>query len=145
LAGVANPPANPLAAAVDGWLLGGRAFVERIKRLAKEPVHRDEVPLARRLNSLPLADVLEAAASHFEVEPAAFAQKRSALLARDLAAWLARRLTTSTLRELAGPFGLNHPDSVANLTRRAERALKKSPRLRKEVEAIRNGLLQAGE
>ena len=105
----------------------------------------DEVPLARRLSSLPLADVLEATASHFGVDQAAFTQKRNTLLARDVAAWLAQRLTPLTLRELAGPFGLSHPDSVANLTRRAERAMKKSPRLRKEVETVRKGLTQTGD
>jgi chromosomal replication initiation ATPase DnaA len=55
---------------------------------------------------------------------------------RDVAAWLARRLTTATLRELAGAFGLSHPDSVSNLTRRAERAIGQSPTLRQDIEAI---------
>jgi len=80
--------------------------------------------------------------SNFGVDMAGFTEKRSALLSRDVAAWLARRLTTWTMRELAGSFGLRHPDSVANLTRRADRAMKKSPRLRKEVDAIRRELLQ---
>ncbi|MBN1854122.1 MAG: transposase [Pirellulales bacterium] len=142
LSGLENPHENPLAAAVDGWLLGSREFVERIKRLAKEPTHHDEVPLARRLRGIPLVDVLLATASHFEVDMTVFTEQRNALLCRDVAAWLARRLTTLTMRELAGSFGLRHPDSVANLTRRADRAMKKSPRLRNEVDAIRRELLQ---
>lgn len=145
LAGVENPPEDRLAAAVDRWLLGGRAFVERIQCLAKEPAHLDQVPLARRLSSLPLTDLLEATASHFEVVHAAFTRRRSTLLARDVAAWLARRLTTLTPRELAAPFGLSHPDSVAHLTRRAKRAMRKSPGLRQEVDAIRKQLLEAGD
>ncbi len=64
------------------------------------------------------------------------------MLARDVAAWLAQWLTPPTLRELAGRFTLHHPDSVANLTRRAERAMRKNPRLCKEVEALRKRLLQ---
>jgi len=67
LSSVENPPENPLVAAVDGWLLGGREFVERIKRLAKDPTHHDELPLARWLSRIPLADVLEATSSHFGV------------------------------------------------------------------------------
>jgi len=38
-----------------------------------------------------------------------------------VAAWLARRLTVATLRELTEPFGLSHPDSVRNLLNRADR------------------------
>ncbi len=66
----------------------------------------------------------------------------SPMLARDIAPWLVRRLTTLTLRELAETFGLTHPDSLSNLTRRAERALAKSPKLRREVEALRSKLLR---
>ena len=79
----------------------------------------------------------------FDVDQAAFAQPRSAVLARDIAAWMARRLTCATLRELAAPFGLTHPDRVANLTRRAERAMQQRPRLRRQVESPRKTLLGA--
>ena len=73
----------------------------------------------------------------------AFAQARSALLARDIAAWTARRLTTATLRDLAAPFGLTHPDRVTNLARRAERAMEQSPRLRRQVKSLQKSLLGA--
>ena len=140
--GIRQPPTSPFADAVDGWLLGSQAFVDRIKQLVNEPKHEDEVPQARRLRNLPLETVLEAVAHHFEVESTAFAEQRNALLARDIAAWLARRLTTQTLRQLTVPFGLTHPDSVSNLTRRAERAMTKNPKLRDEVDALRKRILR---
>ena len=105
-AGVDTPPENPLFKATGGWLLGSQAFVERIKGLMKNPKYADEVPLARRLSSVPLEDVLQVVADHYRVEPASFAVKHSKESSRDVAAWLARRLTTATLRELSSPFGL---------------------------------------
>ncbi len=53
-----------------------------------------------------------------------------------MAAYLAHRHTTATLRELAGPFALRHPDSVSNLIRRAERALADSRELKQAAGAI---------
>lgn len=126
-AGATAPPDNPLAGAADGWLLGSRAFVDRIKRLVKAPKHRDEVPSARRLSRLSVADVLAAVADHYGVVPSSFAQKHSKQVSRDVAAWLARRLTVATPRELAEPFGLGHSDSVPNLICRADRAMGDPP------------------
>jgi len=54
-----------------------------------------------------------------------------------MAKWLAPRLTVATLRELAEPFGLSHPDSVRSLLNRAEKAMRESAKFRKEVEQLR--------
>jgi REP element-mobilizing transposase RayT len=139
-AGLAKPPDNPFRDAVHGWLLGSQEFVDRIKRLMKEPTHRDEVPSARRLANLPVESVIAAVADYYETTPEAFCRRRSTAPGRDLAAWLARRLTGATLRDLAEPFGLGHPDSVSNLVRRANEAIDKSKRLRQDVKAIRKHL-----
>ncbi len=96
----------------------------------KNPKYADEVPLARRLSSVPLDNVLQFVADHYRVDPACFAVKHSKESSRDVAAWLARRVTTATLRELSFPFGLSHPDSVRNLIRRAEHAMEKSKTFR---------------
>jgi chromosomal replication initiation ATPase DnaA len=55
-------------------------------------------------------------------------KRRSTAAGRDLAAYLAHRHMTATLRDLAAPFGLIHPDSVSNLIRRAEKHLAQSPK-----------------
>ena len=144
-AGVAASPENPLATAVAGWLVGSPQFVKRIKRLMKSPKHRDQVPRARRIGGLPLEDVLKRTADHYRVEVASFAWKHSKEPSRDVAAWLARRLTVATLRELVEPFGLGHPDSVGNLLGRAEAAMKQSAKLRKEVEQLRRDLQERAQ
>jgi len=115
-----------------------RKLAFQLKRLT---TYQDEVPQARRLGSLPVAAVLQATAQHFAVDPGVFTERRSTHLARDIAAWLARRLTTATLREMAPVFGLTHPDSVSNLTRRAARALAKDQKLRRQVETLRRALV----
>jgi len=135
-AGVDMPPQNPLSEATGGWLLGSQAFVERIKGLMKNPKYVDEVPLARRLSGIPLESLLQAVADHYRIDPASFLVKHSKETSRDVAAWLARRVTTATLRELSSPFGLGHPDSVRNLIRRTEQAMQKSRTFRKEVEQL---------
>ena len=68
---------------------------------------------------------------------ASFARQHSKQRSQDVAAWLARRLTVATLRELVEPFGLRHPDSVRGLLVRAEAAMNGSAKLRKEVEQLR--------
>ena len=116
------------------------SFVVRIKHLVNFPKYGDEVPLARRLVSIPLIRVLEAVVQHFEVDPASLAVKHSKACSRDVAAWLARRLTTSISRELTEPFGLGRPYSVRNLVRRAEQAMQDSPKFPKEVDRFVRGL-----
>ena len=139
-AGVVAAPENPSAAAVEGWLLGSPEFIERIKREVKSPKYREEVPAARRIAGLSWKDVLEQTADHYGVSVSSFASKRTGQLSRDVAAWLARRLTVATRRELAEPVGLGHPDSVRSLLNRAEAAMQRSPNIRNEVERLRQKL-----
>jgi hypothetical protein len=70
-----------------------------------------------------------------------FAERGGQRLSRDMAAWLARRYTRATMREMIPHFGLRHPDSVRNLVRRAESALSKSDDTRQGLEALRTRLL----
>ena len=56
-------PANPMEKARDGWILGGAAFVDRIRRLMKvedpgEDPGDPNLPLRRRLLALQIDDVL---------------------------------------------------------------------------------------
>ena len=97
----------------------------RRRRLAVEPLdvpqQPDQVRQARHLRSPSAADVIRAVAAHFEVPVEQYCQRRSPTAGRDLAAYLAHHHTTATPGELAPHFGLTHPDSVSNLTRRAAR------------------------
>lgn len=90
--------------------------------------------------AVPLTEVLAVVADHYDVNASSFTIKHSKEASRDIAAWLARRVTTATLRELSMSFGLGHPDSVRNLIRRADQQMERSPTIRKQVDRILRSL-----
>ena len=134
--GLETPPSNPLDNALEGWLLGSDTFLKKVKKLMTNPQHIDQTPKARRLTSLDANEVITAVAAYFKASPESYQSKRSTAPGRDLAAYLAHRRTTATLRELAAAFGLSHPDSVSNLIRRAQNAISGSKSKKEDLERI---------
>lgn len=134
--GIEEPPVNPLTAALEGWLLGSKSFLERMKRLVSKQKQMDQVPRARSLSSLNATEVISIVAQYFGTSVELFKKRRKVSLERDIAAWMAHRRTTSTLRELAVAFGLRHPDSVSNLIRRAEAAISKSSKVATQIKSL---------
>jgi hypothetical protein len=134
--GLETPPSNPLDNALEGWLLGSDTFLKKVKKLMAKPQHIDQTPKARRLTSLDANEVITAVAAYFNASPESYQSKRSTAPGRDLAAYLAHRRTTATLRELATAFGLSHPDSVSNLIRRAQNAISGSKSKKEDLERI---------
>jgi len=132
VAGMANPPTNPLLESWEGWLLGSEAFLKQIKTKLTESRHVDQLPQARQLAAVDPTSLIQSVADYFGENVELYRLRRSPAAGRDLAAYLAHRRTTATLRELAETFGLTHPDSVSNLIRRAEH----SPQQRKIVKTI---------
>ncbi len=72
-----------------------------MRSLVSEPRNRDEVPAARRLASVGAATVLATVARYYGVGQDRFQVRRSGRWDRLVAAWLARRRSSATLRELA--------------------------------------------
>ncbi len=134
--GLETPPSNPLDNALEGWLLGSDTFLKKVKKLMTKPQHIDQTPKARRLTSLDGNEVITAVAAYFKASPESYQSKRSTAPGRDLAAYLAHRRTTATLRELATAFGLSHPDSVSNLIRRAQNAISGTMSKKEDLERI---------
>jgi len=134
--GIEQPPENPLKAALEGWLLGSEEFLKRMKKLLSKPKQMDQVPKARKLSSLNASDVISIVAEYFGTTAESFQTRRTASVERDIAAWMAHRRTTSTLRELSGVFGLRHPDSVSNLIRRAEAAINQSANIANQIKHL---------
>ncbi len=89
-----------------------------------------------------MESVFAAVARHYKVDPKILSIRGDGHLARAVAAWLARRLTTATLRELSVPLGLGRPESVSNLTRRIDVDLAKNPKLQKELRLIESRILR---
>jgi hypothetical protein len=109
----------------------------------KTSKYQDEVLVAPRVTAVSVATVLAAVAAEIQVEPASFAVKHSEHPNRDLAARLARRLTAATLRELAVPFGLEHPDSIRGLLNRATAAPETSRQIRGQVHRLEKRIRSA--
>ena len=107
--GLQTPPENPFDKAVHGWLLGGKGFVNRIRKKMKSPRFADEVPRARSLRSVTVESVFTAVTRHYKVDPEVLSSRGDGHIARAVAAWLARRLSSATLRELSVLLGLGRP------------------------------------
>lgn len=142
--GIKNPPASPFRDAFDGWILGSSRFVSRLRSALDElsGETRSMVPEARRLRGLRPEEILDAVAAYYGVERSSLARPGDPHLARAVAAWLCRRHTQATLRQLAEPLGLSRPDSVPNLTRRIDAKIKSSPQIAQEVREILNQIQQ---
>jgi putative transposase len=140
--GLVELPESPFRKATDGWLLGSQPFIDAMRERMKRPHYVDDVPTSRRLSTVATETVLAAVAEYFGVVPTTFQERTRGDECRDVAAWLTRRWTTATLRELAESFGLSHPGSVSNLLRRADRAVAESSRLSRAVDAIERRLTQ---
>jgi S-adenosylmethionine synthetase len=57
-----------------------------------------------------------------------------------MAAYLCRRYTRATLRELSERFGLSHPDSASDLIRRGAMRLEQSKEMARQLRAIEEKL-----
>lgn len=135
--GLVNP-VNPFKQQLREWVFGSEDFLRTVIALAVGgDRHRHESTI-RRVHAVTVTQVLEATASHHGVDRLRYAVFRSAAPGRDMAAWLCRRWTGATLRELGPAFGLTGTDSVSNLVRRAEQQSKRSANWRmraREIEA----------
>ena len=80
--------------------------------------------------------IFAAVTSFYGLDDAALSRRHDPHVARAVAAWLCRRHTEASLRELAARLGLSRPDSVPNLTRRIETRLKASPELSNDLTEI---------
>ena len=101
-----------------------------------------EPNLTRRSRAFSLEEIIMFVATEHGVNPASYVGFRSQSPGREIAALLCRQLTCATLAELSTELGLRHPDSSANLVRRAKRKLKDSKTFESRVEKLKSKLLK---
>jgi len=121
-AGVEASPRSPFAEAVGGLLLGGEAFVDRMRRLLGNRPADPSVPDMKRLESRPaLEEVLQAVASHFGYEePPWSSGRRSDDASRAVAAYLGRRRFGYAAKAVAAALGYGDASGVSHAVRRVE-------------------------
>ena len=134
--GLHDPPTSPFRDAFGGWVLGSERFLARLRSLASSIQSHPPVAEARQLSGLDPKRIFAAVTSFYGLDDVALSRRHDPHLARAVAAWLCRRHTEASLRELAAPLGLSRPDSVPNLTRRIETRLKTSPELSNDLAEI---------
>ena len=136
LTGVADPQVQRF----KDWVYGGEDFLKRL--LAIEGGEDSEINArrVRRTKALSAQQIIGIVAAHYGVDASGYREFRSPAGGRDLAAYLCRRYSGATLRELSIEFGLSHPDGSANLVRRAKARLKDSAELQKQCQQIEQKL-----
>ena len=88
------------------------------------------------MKSVSAEELIAATASAHGVSSSEYAKFRSTAAGRDMAAWLRRRWSGATLRDLGPQFGLDGTDSVSNLVCRAEARYEESPKWRRKAKEI---------
>lgn len=139
--GLLSAPKNPLQSALHDWVLGSQDFLKRVVTLADCDGVQGPGRLRRRSGAIRLDDVIEVVASMHAVNQQEYVGFRSTAAGREMAALLCRRLTSATLAQLSDRFGLGHPDSSANLVRRAKKREHESSSYRQQVAEAESLLL----
>jgi hypothetical protein len=134
--GLDDPPTSPFRDAFGGWVLGSERFLARLRSLASSIRSDPPVAEARQLSGLDPKRMFAAVTSFDGLDDAALSRRHDPHVARAVAAWLWRRHTEASMRELAAGLKLPRPDSVPNLTRRIDTRLKASPELSKDLAEI---------
>jgi len=133
---------NPLSSALDEWVIGSKAFLKRMVKLAEKQDPTKEGRLTRRTQAYSIQEIMALVAEKHEVERSQYIGFRCSAPGREMAALVCRRFTSSTLAELSHAFGLGHPDRAANLVRRAKRVEFESPEYRNRLKKIEQAMMK---
>jgi hypothetical protein len=133
---------NPLELAWDEWVIGSKAFLRRMVKLAEQQDPTKQGRLIRRTRAYSVEEIVDIVAEEHDVDSAQYVGFRSSAPGREMAALICRRFTSSTLAQLSVAFGLRHPDSAANLVRRAKRRESESAKYRSRLKAIEQVMMK---
>ena len=131
-----NAPKDPFKSELREWVFGSEEFLRRMVQLAEGGDEHRHRSTTRRIKSVSAVEIIEATASAHGVKSTEYARFRSTAAGRDMAAWLCRRWSGETLRDLGPRFGLEGTGSVSNLVRRAEARYNESPKWRRQAREI---------
>ena len=135
-----NLPEDPFKSQLRQWVFGSEDFLRRMVVLAEGNNPHRHRSTTRRMKNVSVEEIISATAAAHRVDPAEYAMFRSGAAGRDMAAWLCRRWSGTTLQELGPWFGLKGTDSVSNLVRRAEQRYQESPKWRRQTKQIETKL-----
>jgi REP element-mobilizing transposase RayT len=133
--GVASMPACPWRDAIEGLIVGGEEFVERIQEMIGKRRPDRALPALEALRPRPsLGRIVEVVAESFEADSSGWAAgRRHDDDARAVAAFLARRRFGYRARQVAEALGYASHGGVVAAVRRVELA---APALRRRVNRL---------
>ena len=140
--GLEQPVENPLSDARDDWVIGSKKFLKKIVKLASGQSSTKAQRLLRQSEAFTIEEILDFVAAAHDVASKEYIGFRCTAAGREMATLLCRQLTSCTLRELSTTLGLKHPDSSANLTKRALTKIDSSADYRKRFYTIKRELIQ---
>jgi hypothetical protein len=140
--GLLDVAENPLNAALKGWVVGSQDFLKQMVASARAGDTEDSFRLRGLTGAIDVGQVIEVVARMHAVTPQDYVGFRSTAPGREMAALLCRRHTSATLASLSSHFGLTHPDSSANLVRRAQQQEQQSPSYRQRFKEVESALLK---
>jgi putative transposase len=122
-------------------ILGSEDFVSWVKASFQSLRSHREVP-ASRLLAPSLEAIQSAVCSGYGIDRNELLSSRRGMSndARNVAIYLARRLSGQTLATIGGAFGLEHYSSVSSVVSRMKQRIANDRRLRRKVEAIQRAL-----
>jgi REP element-mobilizing transposase RayT len=143
-AGLSEPPESPWAEAHHGWILGSRAFLDRVRAMVRGEPPRERRRESRMIQGHPLSHVSEVVCGFYGIDRAELSRRGTRHPARAALAYVARRRTVATNAELARVLGLSRPESVPNLTRRFAAWLATSREVRKQLRCLEEQMDRSG-
>jgi putative transposase len=143
-AGLTEPSKSPWLDAHHGWILGSRAFVDRVGSLIRGQPRREQRRELRMVRGVPLAQVCDVVCMSYGIDRSLLAERGNSHLARAALAYVARLRTTATNAELAKLLGLSRAESVPNLTKRFSVSLAAHASTREQLNRIEAELDRIG-
>jgi REP element-mobilizing transposase RayT len=139
-AGLAAPPPSPWLEAHHGWVLGSVGFVRRLAKMVRSAPPRESRRESRLIQGIELKRVCELVCREYRVKSSELSRRGSPHESRAALAYLARKHTMATHRDLVELLGVSRPDSVPNLTRRFARWVTERPDVRSRLASLEKQL-----
>lgn len=119
-------------------LLGSPDFIEWIKAKYYQLKKHHEIPQSQQLAPT-IAEIKQAVIQVYDIEEQDLQQSKRGQLnePRNLAVYLARKLTGLSLREIGTEFGLTKYSTVSSIVVRIEALLRQNTQLRKRIAGIK--------
>lgn len=127
---------NPFDLVYAGFILGKKKFIKSTLDILKTQVEREDFSHKKIINSLEPEDIIQEVAKYYHKEAKILRNsKKKSLLAKKIAIYLLKKLTSLTNKEIGNEFRISY-SGVSWISRDVERLMEKNKRVKKDVETL---------